>query len=78
MLLSGVAFLFIGWLAYITTAHFYSSYASGEVQFRYHSNVFYGTEAVMMYLAFYVLLVVLSIALFLKLRKCFREVKDSR
>ena len=58
-------------------SRFYESHEKGVVVFRYHSNLFYGNEAVIMYITFLVLIIVLSISVLLGIRKCYKNIENN-
>jgi len=71
------AICFISFAVYELVSRFYESYAKGIVVFRYHSNLFYGDEAVIMYITFLVLMVVLSISVYFGIRKCYKNIENN-
>ena len=75
-LMSIGAICFFLFAVYELESRFYESYEKGVVVFRYHSNIFYGNEAVIMYITFLVLIIMLSISVLLGIRKCNKNIEN--
>ena len=68
-MLSGV--LFITFWIYRLTNDFLVTAQRGVIQFRYHSNLFYGEEAIIMYVCFYTLIGILGFSIGWWVFKCY-------
>jgi len=65
--------ILIGTLFFMSFSDFYNSYQNGNIKFRYHSNLFYGTEALVMYLAVLMGFIVGGLSLYFYIQKCLNK-----
>ena len=63
-------------LFYMFGTRLIESYKSGEVVFRYHSNLFYGKEAVYLYVVSFLLVSWSALYSFFSVRKCYRKIEN--
>lgn len=76
-LMSIGAVCFFSYIFYQEANRFWSSYKEGTIVFRYHSNLFYGIEAVVMYVSFSIIMLLLLIATVFSIRKCYKKVENN-
>lgn len=75
--LMGVAYIaVVVVMFYVMGTRFYDSYTSGNIKFKYHSNVFYGKEAVVMYVSYSLVLVALLALSYISVKKCYKNQKN--
>ena len=75
-LLSVGAIIFVAFATYTLGIDFYESYMRGTVKFQYHSNLFYDTEAVIMYICMFAIILIIALSSYFSIKKCFNNANN--